>query len=135
MIKIIKEPSKIFTMECVRCECVFTYEPSDIIDGKTTKNVICPCCHESIWHQMRVRKNIFDDELLRKEDEQQESKNGGAKMGIVCDDCIHYPICKYVAEHAVNEFHLPRVSQNCVLFESVNGWAEECKDESDITLK
>ena len=54
-IKIIKEPTSIFTMECEKCECVFTYTIEDLVKLITLEYVKCPCCKEEIPHYKRKR--------------------------------------------------------------------------------
>ena len=55
-------------------------------------------------------------------DEVRESKDVGERSG--CLDCVHVPICKYLADN-LPEFKLPSETSGCDMFESVNGWGEE----------
>lgn len=48
-ITIIKEPPAFYTMECERCDCVFTYTRDDLISNF----VVCPCCHRENPHHYR----------------------------------------------------------------------------------
>lgn len=54
-IKIIKEPTSLFTMECEKCECVFTYNIDDITKHISFEYIQCPCCKEEIPHYKRNR--------------------------------------------------------------------------------
>lgn len=54
-INIIKEPAALFTMECDRCECVFTYTLADLTKYITLEHVTCPCCGADISHECRKR--------------------------------------------------------------------------------
>lgn len=52
-IKIIKNSTNFFTMECENCECVFTYQRVDLMKSTTCSYVRCPCCKEEILHDKR----------------------------------------------------------------------------------
>lgn len=54
-INIIKPPASLFTMECKRCECAFTYTIYDLVKYVTLEYVKCPCCHTDIPHDARKR--------------------------------------------------------------------------------
>jgi hypothetical protein len=52
-IEIIRKPTELFTMECEKCECVFTYNRHDLFRRMTLDYVACPCCREEIPHCKR----------------------------------------------------------------------------------
>lgn len=54
-IKIIKQPDILFTMECERCGCVFTYETVDLCKYMMCEYVKCPCCSEELPHSNREK--------------------------------------------------------------------------------
>jgi hypothetical protein len=59
-INIIKQPTNLFTMECERCECVFTYQRIDLVKHISVDYVRCPCCKDDIPHIKR--KKYSEDE-------------------------------------------------------------------------
>lgn len=54
-IEIIRKATPIFTMECEKCECVFTYSVQDLVKYLSAEYVRCPCCGEDIQHYERQR--------------------------------------------------------------------------------
>ena len=54
-IKIIKKPTSLFTMECEKCECVFTYQKEDLVKYITVNCVQCPYCKDDIPHSKRKK--------------------------------------------------------------------------------
>lgn len=55
-IKIIKKPTTLFTMECEKCECIFTYSVHDINNNGYNDYIECPCCHTHCVHCNRKNK-------------------------------------------------------------------------------
>lgn len=54
-INIIKQPTQLFTMECEKCECVFTYQREDLVKYISCNYVKCPCCKDEIEHSRRKK--------------------------------------------------------------------------------
>lgn len=54
-IEIIKKPTSLFTMECEKCECVFTYSIHDLVKYISIEYVRCPCCGKDIPHFKRKK--------------------------------------------------------------------------------
>ena len=61
---IIKPSTKLFTMECKKCECIYTYELSDI---RLNDTVECPECHASNLHADRKPSKIQHPTVLIKQ--------------------------------------------------------------------
>ena len=59
-IKIIREPSKTFRLECKNCGALLEYEFGDILSTYTIK---CPCC--DFWNDTSLRK------IMPKESEEE----------------------------------------------------------------
>lgn len=53
-IEIIKKPTKEFTIECEKCECVLKYTFHDLLDS-VTPYIICPCCSTRLSHLNRKK--------------------------------------------------------------------------------
>lgn len=77
------------------------------------------------------KKRAREVEVIKEKAQNEEKAEG--YLGI-CLDCVHVPICKYCADQ-LKGFSLPNEFGPCDMFESVNGWGEERKDESDVTIK
>ena len=62
-IKIIKPSSTVFKMQCMRCDCEFSYEFEDIREDRKNKGnefalvVSCPSCTTPNRHQFRVKSH------------------------------------------------------------------------------
>lgn len=54
-IEIIRKPTPLFTMECEKCECIFTYNIYDLTKYISLEYVKCPCCKEDIPHYKRKK--------------------------------------------------------------------------------
>ena len=54
-IEIIRKATPLFTMECEKCECVFTYSVQDLVKYLSVEYVRCPYCREDIPHYKRQR--------------------------------------------------------------------------------
>lgn len=54
-IKIIKKPKTEFTMECEKCECVFSYSIHDLQPDGYSNCVTCPCCSTFCSHLNRKK--------------------------------------------------------------------------------
>ena len=59
-INIIKNPTNLFTMECKKCECVFTYQREDLVKYISCNYVRCPCCKEDIMHENRKKSMEYE---------------------------------------------------------------------------
>lgn len=62
-ISIIKQPATLFTIECAKCACEFTYEPEDLREDKNFKGssyagiIFCPVCNTRNFHNFRKKDN------------------------------------------------------------------------------
>ena len=54
-IKIIKEPTKVFVVECEQCECIFSYEEEDLGSEYVIPFVKCPHCGKLVSHLLRKK--------------------------------------------------------------------------------
>ena len=55
-IKIIKEPTKVFVVECEQCECIFSYEEEDLGSIEyVIPFVKCPYCGKPVSHLSRKK--------------------------------------------------------------------------------
>lgn len=53
--KIIKEGTKIFTIKCDKCDCVFQYDIGEVYTGFSYSYVHCPYCNMTIPHSNRKK--------------------------------------------------------------------------------
>lgn len=54
-IKIIKEPTQVFVVECEQCECIFSYEEEDLGSEYVIPFVKCPHCGKLVSHLSRKK--------------------------------------------------------------------------------
>lgn len=54
-IKIIRKPTTLFTMECEKCECVFSYGIHDLHKSLTMEYIDCPSCNKELPHYKRKK--------------------------------------------------------------------------------
>ena len=54
--KILKDRTQAFVIECDVCECIFQYDVGDIYTQFSYAYVYCPCCKQKILHSDRKKK-------------------------------------------------------------------------------